>query len=289
MMTWPVIDSHHHFWTDPTPKQYPWMTGELAPLRRSFGPDELRPLLAANGVRGTVVVQSRSSLDESKQLLEIANACDFVLGVVAWVDLAAADVEDQLRQMQESSSGRYLVGIRHQVHDEADPQWLLRREVQDGLRSVEAAGLVYDLLVREPQLPAAFATARAFPELPFVIDHIAKPRIRDGAIDPGWENGIAPFSDLPNVACKISGMVTEANWLSWRAEDLAPYVQKVVEWFGGERLLFGSDWPVCVLAADYAQVLATARQLLADLPLTVQQDVFGRNALRIYRLEESRA
>jgi L-fuconolactonase len=283
----PVIDSHQHFWTDPTIEKYPWMTGELAGLRRSFGPDDLQPLLAANGVDGSIVVQSRASLEESRQLLEIAGDSDFVVGVVAWIDLAAAEVQDQLDALRASDNAPYLVGIRHQVHDEPDPQWLLRAEVQRGLRAVEAAGLVYELLVKEPQLPAALATARAFPGLSFVIDHIAKPRIADGPADPGWEEGMAPFSDLANVACKISGMVTEANWKTWQPEALAPYVQKVLRWFGSDRLVFGSDWPVCLLASSYDRVVATTRELLADLPPAAQNAVFGANAVRLYRLEVS--
>lgn len=284
----PVIDSHQHFWTNPTLEQYPWMTDELAQLRRSYGPDNLRPLLASNGVDRTIVVQSRPSLDESWQLLEIAAWSGFVAGVVAWVDLTAPGVAQRLGELKASAHGRFLAGIRHQVHDQPDPGWLLRSDVQRGLRAVEDAGLVYDLLVKEPQLDAALATASNFPELRFVIDHIAKPRIAAGPTDMAWERAMAPFSDLANVSCKLSGMVTEADWRAWQPEDLALYVEKVIGWFGSERLLFGSDWPVCLLASSYDRVIGTMRQLLADKPEIAQTGIFGGNATKVYRLAEVR-
>lgn len=283
----PVIDSHQHFWLRPSTAKYPWMTGEFAPLRRSYGPADLQTLLAEVGVDGSVLVQSRSSLDESRQLLEIAGANAFVAGVVAWVDLAAADVKDQLRELQESPHGRYLVGIRHQVHDERDPNWLLRPEVQRGIDAVQQAGLAYDLLVKEPQLAAALATTRSFPELRFVIDHAAKPRIARGPRDEDWAARMAPFSEQENVACKLSGLVTEANWQAWRPEDLAPYVESVMRWFGADRVLFGSDWPVCLLASSYARVIESLQELLVDLLPAARDRIFGGNAVTLYRLEVS--
>lgn len=288
MIDAPVVDAHHHFWINPTPQTYPWMTGDLAALRRSFGPEDLRPLLEAKGVRSTVAVQSRSSLDESRELLEIADEHDFVAGVVAWVDLTSPDVGEQIRELRGSAGGHHLVGIRHQVHDEPDPQWLLRPDVKRGLEAVMNAGLVYELLVKEAQLPAALVTVRAFPELSFVIDHIAKPKIREGPRDAGWEAGLAPFSDLANVACKLSGMATEADWDRWQVRDLEPYFQRVAGWFGAGRLLFGSDWPVCTLAADYGRVFEAAKELVADLPSEARRGIFAANAIRIYRLEGPR-
>jgi L-fuconolactonase len=279
-----VIDAHHHFWGLPNPVDYPWLTDELAAIRRPFGPEDLRPLLEAGGGAGTVLVQTRSSLAESREFLAIAERCGFVAGVVAWVDLTAPDVARQIDELRAGPGGGRLVGIRHQVHDEPDPRWLLRDTVLAGLEAVADAGLVYDLLVREPQLPAALECARRLPDLAFVIDHLAKPRIARGPADPGWEQAMAPFADLGNVACKISGMVTEADWTSWRPADLAPYIDRVVGWFGDERLLFGSDWPVCLLAADYGTVVATAQELLADRPPAALGAIFGGNASRIYRL-----
>jgi L-fuconolactonase len=287
MTTTPVIDSHQHFWVDPTPEQYPWMTGDLTPLARTYGPSDLRPLLDDNGVNATITVQSRSGVDETKKLLDIARATDFVVGVVGWIDLTGSDVAEQLDELRKAPGGHLLVGIRHQVHDEPDPRWLTRRDVQRGLQAVESAGLVYDLLLKEPQLEAGLATARAFPDLRFVLDHIAKPRIAAGPNDSGWERGMAQFSDLPNVACKLSGMVTEADWRNWQTEDLAPYVDKVVRWFGSDRLLFGSDWPVCTLAADYDRVIRTLRDLLVELPDSARDGIFGGNAAQAYRLEMS--
>jgi L-fuconolactonase len=282
-----MIDSHHHFWSDPTPDKYPWMTDELAAIRRAFGPDDLRPVLAANGVDRTVLVQTRSSFEESKEFLAIAADSGFVAGVVAWVDLTAADVADQLAGLRSLPQGSLLVGIRHQVHDEPDPDWLLRPDVRRGLRAVAEADLTYDLLVKEAQLPAALATARALPELRFVIDHIGKPRIGTGPEDRGWAAGMAPFAALPHVACKLSGMVTEADWRRWRPKDLAPYVEKVLAWFGPRRLLFGSDWPVCLLAGSYMRVIGSVRGLLAELSETDQSEIFAGTALRFYRLPEA--
>jgi L-fuconolactonase len=279
-----VIDAHHHFWGSPNPVDHPWMTDELAAIRRPFGPDDLRPLLEAGGVASTVLVQTRSSLAESRELLATAERCGFVAGVVAWVDLTAPDVARQISELRAGRGGDRLVGVRHQVHDEADPHWLLRDDVLAGLDAVARAGLVYDLLVREPQLPAALDCARRLPHLALVLDHIAKPRIAAGPADQSWAAAMAPFADLGNVACKVSGMVTEADWRSWRRSDLAPYVERVAGWFGDDRLVFGSDWPVCLLAADYGTVLATARELLASRPPEALDAIFGGNAARIYGL-----
>jgi L-fuconolactonase len=279
-----VIDAHHHFWGPPNPVDYPWLTDELSLIRRSFGPDDLRSLLEANGVGRTVVVQARPSLAESGDLLATADRCGFVAGVVAWVDLTEPDVARRIDELRSGPGGERLVGVRHQVHDEPDPRWLLRDDVMAGLEAVAAARLVYDLLVREPQLPAALECARRLPDLTFVIDHLAKPQVARGPTDPGWEQALAPFSDLGNVACKVSGMVTEADWSSWRPADLAPYVDRVTGWFGDDRLIFGSDWPVCLLAAEYGRVMDTARGLLAGRPPAALEAIFGGNAARVYRL-----
>ncbi|HYU19375.1 MAG TPA: amidohydrolase family protein [Chloroflexota bacterium] len=279
-----AVDAHQHFW-DPGRAEYAWMTAELDPIRRRFGPEDLRPSLTATGIDLTVLVQTRSSLDETREFMATAAATDFVTGVVGWVDLASPAVADTLAELRAGPEGRMLVGIRHQVHDEPDKNWLLRPDVQRGLRAVRDAGLAYDLLVRTRELPAALQTARAFPDLFFVIDHIAKPLIRDGAIDE-WAAAMAPFAELPHVSCKLSGMVTEADWRSWTPIDLAPYVGRVVEWFGEDRLMFGSDWPVCLLAASYEQVYDALRRALGDIPATAEARIFGQNAVRSYRLAE---
>ena len=275
-----IVDAHHHFW-DPAHAEYPWMTGELAAIRRPFGPEDLRPLLAASGVDRTVLVQTRSSLDETRELLATAERTDFVAGVVGWMELAAPDVADTLCELRAGPGGRWLVGVRHQVHDEPDAGWLLRPEVRRGLRAVGEAGLVYDLLVRPRELPAALAVARELPDVRFVIDHLAKPRVRDGA-DPEWAERLAPFSDLPHVRCKLSGLVTEADWPAWLPDDLAPFFRRALGWFGPERVLFGSDWPVCLLAASYGQVLDALERAL---PASARAAVLGENAVALYGLE----
>ncbi|HKV45743.1 MAG TPA: amidohydrolase family protein [bacterium] len=198
----PVIDAHHHFW-DPAVAAYPWMTAEFAAIRRRFGPQDLAPLLAQHGVDRTVLVQTLSSLPETRELLRVAAGAGFVAGVVGWVDLADPRVGSVLGELRAAPEGRWLVGIRHQVHDEADPEWLAREDVRRGLRAVSDAGLAYDFLVRTRELPAAWRVAREFPETRFVIDHLAKPPIRTGDRH-AWAEAMAPFSDLRNVFCKLS-------------------------------------------------------------------------------------
>ena len=255
-----MIDSHQHFW-DPATAEYPWMTAELAVLRRRFGPDDLEPLLREHGVGGTVLVQARHSLDETRSLLALAAATPFVLGVVGWVDLTA-DVESQLRELDGG-----LVGVRHQVHDEPDPAWLLRDDVQRGLEAVAEAGLVYDLLVRTRELPAAVATARRHPHLRLVLDHAGKAPHSDR---DAWADGVRALAELPNVTCKLSGLFTEA--------DPRGTVDRALRWFGPDRCMFGSDWPVCLLASEYADAIA----IVGD-----DRDVLGRTAIKTYGLDVS--
>ncbi|MDQ6720454.1 MAG: amidohydrolase family protein [Candidatus Dormibacteraeota bacterium] len=278
-----VVDGHQHFW-DPARHNYPWMSDELATIRRRFGPEDLRPLLVANGVDRTVVVQTISSLVETRELLATAAATDFVAGVVGWVDLTDPSLATTLTQLRAAPGGSFLVGIRHQVHDEADAGWLLRKDVLRGIQAVGEAGLVYDLLVRTRELPAAFDVVRRLPEVRFVIDHLAKPRIAAGAVDSDWERAMAPLSDCANVACKLSGMVTEASWTGWTSGDLVPYIRHALGWFGPERCVFGSDWPVCLMAATYRQVLEAMKYSMSDLEPPDQEAVFGGNAIRVYGL-----
>ena len=253
-----IVDSHQHFW-DPATADYPWMTDEVAPLRRRFGPEDLEPLLREHGVAGTVVVQARSSLDETRTLLAIAAETPFVLGVVGWVDLTG-DVGRQLRDLDGN-----LVGVRHQVHDEPDPAWLLRNDVQRGLDAVAEAGLVYDLLVRARELPAAVETARRHPGARFVLDHVGKaPRSDRDA----WADGVRALAALPNVTCKLSGLFTEA--------DPPGTVERALRWFGADRCMFGSDWPVCLLASAYADAIAIVGE---------DRDVLAGTAIRTYGLD----
>lgn len=277
-----IVDAHHHFW-DPARADYPWMTGSFEPVRRPFGPGDLAPVLASNGVEATVLVQTRSSLDETREFLQTAAVTPFVRGVVGWVDLTEPDVADVIAELRALPGGDRLAGIRHQVHDEPDPDWLFRDDVRRGIRAVGEAGLAYDLLVRTRELPAALAVAQALPDVRFVIDHIAKPPIRDRVFEP-WADRLTPFAGLEHVVCKLSGMVTEADWERWQPVDLAPYVDHVLGVFGPRRMLFGSDWPVCLLASTYDRVLDTARDLLGGLSGSEAAAVFAGTATKVYRL-----
>jgi L-fuconolactonase len=282
------IDAHHHFW-DPARYSYPWMAGDaMDPVRRAFTPHDLRGPLAEERIDGTVLVQTLSSSQETREFLQLAVATDFVYGVVGWVDLTAQSVADDLDALLDGPAGRCLVGLRHQVHDEPDPDWLERADVRRGLAAVQARGLTYDLLVRARELPAAANTVRALPGLQFVLDHIAKPCIADGRDDP-WSQRLPALAAEPNVAVKLSGMVTEADWATWSPGDLRPFVSRVVQWFGGDRLMFGSDWPVCLLAGSYHAVLGGLIDALPAMPPAELDEILGLNALRIYRLDKRTA
>jgi L-fuconolactonase len=279
-----IVDAHHHFW-DPSRADYPWMTDELASIRRPFGPADLSPLLAATGVERTILVQTRASLHETGEFLATAARTPFVAGVVGWVDLTDAAVADTIAALRTLPGGDRLVAIRHQVHDEPDPEWLLRTDVLRGISAVGEARLAYDLLVRPRELSAALGAVRALPRIRFVIDHIAKPPIKEGRLRP-WSELISPFGDLPNVWCKVSGMITEADWAAWQPDDLAPYVRHVLEVFGPDRLLFGSDWPVCLVAGSYQQVFDAARAALGNVTASEAAAIFGGTATQVYRLED---
>jgi len=277
-----VVDAHHHL-LDPARFGYPWLTPELAAIDRRFGPDDLASDLAAAGIDRTILVQTIGSLEETRDFLATAAEVPFIGGVIGWVDLTDRGVPGTLDSLRGGPGGEWLVGIRHQVHDEPDPDWLLRPDVRRGLAAIEAADLAYDLLVRPRELPAALIVAREMAGLRFVIDHLAKPPIRSGAREP-WARLLRPFGELPNVSCKLSGLVTEADPATWQVADLAPYVEVALEAFGPGRLLFGSDWPVCLLAAPYADVAGAARDLTADLSIAERAAVFGGAAEATYRL-----
>lgn len=275
-----IVDSHHHFW-DPSHAEYPWMTGAYEQLKRPFGPSDLAPLLKAAGVVTTVVVQARQDLAETQSLLSLTAEHEWLGGVVGWVDLTDPDLASTLAEIKDSPDGSALVGVRHLVHDEPDPHWLTRDDVMRGLEAVAEAGLVYDLLVRSRELPAATEAARRLPVLHFVIDHMAKPPISSGEFEP-WAERLQAIAGLPNVRCKISGLVTEADWASWSRGDLERYVGMTVEWFGPTRIMWGSDWPVCTLAASYDEVVTVSRDLLEGLIGNDLTDVLGRCAMETY-------
>ncbi|HET6356235.1 amidohydrolase family protein [Streptomyces sp.] len=278
-----IIDAHHHVW-DLSVRDQDWITGpELAPVRRDFSLDDLAPEARAEGVRATVLVQTVTVAGETPELLALADSSDLVAGVVGWTDLTAPGVADTLAGLRELPGGDRLVGIRHQVQGEPDPRWLLRPDVQRGLAAVAAAGLVYDLVVRPHQLLAAAEAAARLPGLTFVLDHLGKPPIAAGELEP-WAGEARALAARPNAVCKLSGMVTEAAWSTWSTPDLRPYAETVLDAFGPDRLMFGSDWPVCLLAASYAEVVAAARALTHRLSESERTAVFEGTARRVYGL-----
>ncbi|MCT4351829.1 amidohydrolase family protein [Streptomyces sp. Je 1-79] len=279
-----VVDAHHHVW-DLSVRDQDWITGdELAPLRRDFALADLEPEARAAGVAATVLVQTVTVAEETPELLALAADHDLVGGVVGWTDLTAPGVADELARLRELPGGERLVGIRHQVQSEADPLWLLRPDVLRGLEAVASAGLVYDLVILPHQLPAAASAAFLLPHLTFVLDHMGKPPVATGEQQP-WAEGLHDLAALPNTAAKLSGLVTEARWDSWTPDDLRPYTETALEAFGADRLMFGSDWPVCLLAASYGEVIETARALTADLSAPERSALFGGTATRVYGME----
>ncbi|MCX0247456.1 amidohydrolase family protein [Streptomyces drozdowiczii] len=278
-----IVDAHHHVW-DLAVRDQDWITGEaLAPLRRDFALADLEPEARAAGVSATVLVQTVTAAEETPEFLALAESSDLVAGVVGWTDLTAPDIADTLAALRELPGGDRLVGLRHQVQGEPDPEWLLRPDVLRGLAAVADAGLVYDLVVLPHQLPAATRAAAALPGLVLVLDHAGKPPIATGHTRP-WADELRAFAALPNTVCKLSGLVTEADWDAWTPDDLRPYAETVIDAFGPGRLMFGSDWPVCRLAATYAEVLDTARTLIQDLGDDERAAVLATTAERVYGL-----
>jgi L-fuconolactonase len=278
-----TLDAHHHVW-DLSVRDQDWITGpELLPLRRDFAMTDLEPEARTAGVDRTVLVQTVTVAEETPEFLALAEESELIAGVVGWTDLTRPDVADELARLRELAGGRYLKGIRHQVQGESDPEWLLRPDVRRGLAAVAAAGLVYDLIVLPHQLPACLKAAVDHPELTFVLDHLGKPPIATGAPEP-WATAVRALAALPNTVCKLSGMVTEADFAKWTVDDLRPYADTVLEAFGPSRLMFGSDWPVCTLAASYAQVCGVAEQLTSGLGAEDRASVFEGTGARVYRL-----
>ncbi|MEV7085243.1 amidohydrolase family protein [Streptomyces sp. NPDC093085] len=278
-----VVDAHHHVW-DLSVRPQEWMAGAaMDPIRRDFALAELAEEARSAGVGATVLVQTVPVAEETPEFLALADGSGLVAGVVGWTDLTAPGVADTLAELKALPGGHKLVGIRHPVEGEADPAWLLRPEVVRGLAAVAAAGLTYDLLVRPHQLPSAVEAARRLPELTFVLDHLGKPPVAERRTAP-WADRLRALAALPNTAAKLSGLVTEAAWDSWSAEDLRPYAGTALDAFGPERLMFGSDWPVCRLAATYGEVLAAARTVTDGLAPAERAAVLGTTARRVYRL-----
>ncbi|MER6372463.1 amidohydrolase family protein [Streptomyces sp. S1A1-8] len=277
------VDAHHHVW-DLSVRDQDWITGpELRPLRRDFGVADLAPQARAAGVDRTVLVQTVTVPEETPEFLALAEQGELIAGVVGWTDLTRPDVADELARLRGLPGGRHLKGIRHQVQGEPDPEWLLRPDVRDGLAAVAEAGLVYDLVVLPHQLPACVRAAAGHPGLTFVLDHLGKPPIATGALRP-WATAVRALAALPNTVCKLSGMVTEADHAKWTVDGLRPYADTVLDAFGPRRLMFGSDWPVCTLAASYGQVVDVAEELTEGLGAEERAEVFGGTATRVYRL-----
>jgi L-fuconolactonase len=275
-----IIDSHQHFWQVGR-FDYPWMTPEVELLCRDYLPETLEPILQRNDVAQTVLVQASNSIEETQWLLELADENPFIAGVVGWVDLESEGVG---RQLDELAAHAKFKGVRHLVESEPADDWITEPSVVRGLRELGARGLTYDLLVHTRHLKHAFEAVSQCPDTRFVIDHMAKPPIKGGDIGE-WARELKPLAAFPKVSCKLSGLVTEANWSNWHVEDLKPYVETALEYFGPERLMFGSDWPVCLLAATYERVLDAFQKLLAHLNEGERRRIFSDNAVEFYRLE----
>lgn len=279
------IDAHQHFWKY-TPEQYPWIpTG--SDLARDWLPADLATLQTPMGFDGSIAVQAQQTIAETEWLLSLADQDPRILGVVGWVDLQLDRVEDDLARL---SGHPRLVGVRHVVQDEPDDAFMLRPAFQRGISRLRAFNLRYDILIYPKQLPAALQLVRAFPDQPFVLDHIAKPFIRDGTLSP-WREQIRELAQHPNVLCKVSGMVTEADHRNWKADHFTPFLDIVFESFGVGRLLFGSDWPVCLLAGSHARVVGLLEEYVrthTSLGPGEAEGLWGLNAARFYGIRSTR-
>lgn len=274
-----TIDAHQHFWKF-DPVRDSWINDAMKKIRRDFLPEDLRPVLDANGIDGCVVVQSSQS--EVENLFQLTNAMqhDFVRGVVGWVDLQAKDIDERLAHWRYYKK---LKGFRHVLQDEKDRALMLKKKFLNGISHLEKYGFTYDILIYPDQLKYAYKLAALFPNQKFVIDHIAKPYIKDGRID-GWKQDMQAIAQLPNVFCKISGMVTEADWKQWKPKDFIPYLDVVVEAFGTKRIMYGSDWPVCLVAASYKRMKGIVDQYFKSFSDAEKKAFYGANAIKFYNL-----
>ncbi len=276
------IDAHQHFWKY-SAAEYPWIGVGMERLARDYLPGDLAPNLTAAGLDGSVAVQARQSLDETRWLLDLADAHPLIKGVVGWVDLRSDHIAQELAEFADRPK---LVGVRHVVQDEPDPRFLLDEAFVRGLRQLAPRGLTYDLLLYPHQLPAAAELAGLMPEQPFVLDHLAKPQVKHGlpsGMDP-WQTDIRALARHAHVTCKLSGLVTEAVWNGWQRSDFTPYLEVALEAFGPARLMFGSDWPVCLLAGEYADVAGIVTDFLSRLSAAEQQNILGGTAASFYGL-----
>lgn len=274
-----TIDAHQHFWRY-NPAEHTWMTEAQGRLKHDHLPADLAPLMASAGVTGTIAVQARRTLHETEWLLQLASQTTFILGVVGWFDLASPKLEEDIERF---AADPRLVGGRELIHDMPAVDYALSREHRRGIEALRRAGLAYDLLIRPQHLQAATALVDAFPTQRFVIDHLAKPDVRSGTLSP-WSERLGEIARRENVYCKLSGLVTEADWDSWEPADLVPYIDVALEAFGADRVMFGSDWPVCTCAASYATTVALVEDTIRSLSADEKAAVMGGNAARFYGL-----
>lgn len=273
------IDAHHHLWQY-SHDQYPWMSQDMGTLRKDYLVDDLREVLQHSAMDGAVAVQARQTLAETEWLLDLADQNPFMQGVVGWVPLVDDNVRDHV---EEFADRKKLVGVRHVLHDEADDFYMLRKDFNRGIGLLREFDLTYDILVQERHLPQTIKFVDRHPRQKFVLDHIAKPRIKDGLLSP-WRENMFELAKRGNVYCKLSGMVTEADWKTWTEADLQPYCDVAVEAFGPERLMFGSDWPVVSVACAYQRWVDVVQRLVSSLSMNEQESIFGRSAKEAYHL-----
>jgi L-fuconolactonase len=271
------VDAHQHYWIY-NPDEYAWIDDSMAALRRDFLPEHLNPELESNDFHGSILVQTRQTLEETRWLLELAERSSSILGVVGWVDLQSTDVQSQLKELAKNPK---LVGIRHIVQGEPDDRFLLRPDFLRGISLLEEFDLAYDILIYTRHLPVAADFVERFPRQRFVLDHLAKPPIKSGEIT-SWADGIRRLAAFPNVFCKLSGLVTEADWTGWRPEQITPYLDVAFQAFGPNRLMIGSDWPVCLVAASYSRAINVVKDYLARYAPDAQEAVLGGNAREFY-------
>ena len=273
------IDSHQHFWRY-SPDTHDWIEDDMTGLKRDFMPPNLKELLVQNGFEGCVAVQASSTEQETDFLLNLADQYDFIRGVVGWIDLQSEQLEERLAYYTRFDR---LVGMRHIVQSESDNQFLLRPKFLQGIKLLQQYDLTYDILVYERQLPTTLQFVAQLPNARLVVDHIAKPKIAQQELSP-WQENIQSLAEYPNVYCKLSGMVTEADWEQWQPEDITPYLDVVTEAFGVNRLMIGSDWPVCLLASPYRTVIALMNQYFASFSSDEKAKIYGQNATDFYQL-----
>ena len=273
------IDAHQHFWIYKA-EEYDWIDESMGRLRRDFLPGDLGPERTRAGFHGSIAVQARQSLEETRWLLELADGDPSIMGVVGWVDLCSPEAHSQLAAFTRNPK---LVGVRHIVQSEPDDQFLLRKEFLRAIGLLEEFDLTYDILIYPRHLPVAAEFVKRFPKIRFVLDHLAKPHIKTGEIEP-WATGLRALAKIPNVCCKLSGLVTEADWQSWKPEQIMPYLDVAFDAFGPERLMIGSDWPVCLVAASYETALNVVKNYLLQFSSETQENVLGGNARRFWKL-----